>query len=1072
MHDIQALQSALANDGLGQPELILDGQIHRFATPDKPGQRNGWYCGHVLPSGAITCTYGAYHRDFKRTFTSWTAGDAAPTRAQIEAEMAAAQRHAKKRQQQQHAVAASKATRLWNEAREHGTSPYLDRKQVGAFGIRFLGETVVIPLHRADGELCGLQFIDADGPKRFLKGSRKQGAFHVIGTLRHGEPIGVAEGYATAATIHQATGMAVVVAFDASNLAAVAALLRRQYPASELILCADNDAWTDGNPGWNKAEAAALQSGGQLAVPGFAGLDVSTKPTDFNDLQHLAGLDAVRQQLERAARPTPVTLAPKPNLEQDLKRLATAGPGQAPELAREIVRRHVATIPRQRDASDLAHRIAHHFNGSRRELANVHTYLERRLAAMKRQARADTTLDLAELRRRPNLHYEAITTLDGVAARLVEDYQAGQPAMVLLKAPIASGKTSTVLAPLAWHPALQADFKLGLVHRQSLAADLAHRCGLMNYQHVSTPAALEATRELALCINSLCNPKYQGFIGQSRVILIDEISQVLREVWNPNGTIAGQARHGGAQPRTVWNTLVTLLQGAALVVGADADLNTATVTALADALPDRHIRVLELAAVGTDLTVEYGDRGQAWQRLTTALDAQQKVLIGADSAKEVQRLELTLRQRYPDRRIIAVHSQAGTATSGARAVQALLANINAAVIDYDVLIYSPAIASGVSLEVAHFDLYIFLYHGAVIPADFVQMMRRDRTARRFFLGFCGPCRDSAETDPAMILANLDASHKRTVTLASDEAGCTLRVMPQSAYDRHVVANLAREATARNHAGAHLLHLLEARGYRLVRSTEAAVESTVLQEARQAQTENYHQALLQAEPITQEAREGFRHQTAPLTPEASAAVAAYDARQVLALAELNTAALDHWDQGRLAPKVRRYRLLRDPPLAALADDLADEDASAALSTRRNRLALAEALRHAVDVMGFDPATGTGELTEDTALDAFQSLQASTIRPVLEVQRLATFRQPPAYPVRWCGQLLAKLGLKLTCIRQTGRDGHRHRCYAIAAESWQVMDAIYQRHRHRPAERTDGVIYSLQPAGVRTAGPVVG
>src|SRR5512144_1043563 len=169
MHDIQALRSALAHDGLGQPELLLDGHIHRFATPDKPSKRNGWYCGHILPNGAITCTYGAYHRDFKRTFTSWTAGDAAPTRAQIEADLAAVRRRADQRQRRQHAAAASKAARLWNEAREHGTSPYLDHKQVGAFGIRFLGDTVVIPLHAADGELCGLQFIDAEGRKRFLK---------------------------------------------------------------------------------------------------------------------------------------------------------------------------------------------------------------------------------------------------------------------------------------------------------------------------------------------------------------------------------------------------------------------------------------------------------------------------------------------------------------------------------------------------------------------------------------------------------------------------------------------------------------------------------------------------------------------------------------------------------------------------------------------------------------------------------------------------------------------------------------------------------------------------------------
>ncbi len=85
------------------------------------------------------------------------------------------------------------------------------------------------------------QTIAADGTKLYLAGAQKAGTFHLLGELRPGTPVIVAEGYATGATVHRATGMAVAVALDTSNLMAVATALRDQDPARPIYLAADND---------------------------------------------------------------------------------------------------------------------------------------------------------------------------------------------------------------------------------------------------------------------------------------------------------------------------------------------------------------------------------------------------------------------------------------------------------------------------------------------------------------------------------------------------------------------------------------------------------------------------------------------------------------------------------------------------------------------------------------------------------------------------------------------------------------------------------------------------------------
>lgn len=157
---------------------------------------------------------------------------------------------------------------------------------------------LMIPM-KLNGKITSLQFINRDGEKRFYPNGEKGG--FLIGKIEAGKPICIAEGFATGASIREATGHAVVVAFDAGNLRKMAEALRAKYPDTRIVLCSDDDYQTEGNPGLTKATEAAQVVGGLLASPVFEA-NRPNKATDFNDMATLTGLNSVKQAID-AAKP-------------------------------------------------------------------------------------------------------------------------------------------------------------------------------------------------------------------------------------------------------------------------------------------------------------------------------------------------------------------------------------------------------------------------------------------------------------------------------------------------------------------------------------------------------------------------------------------------------------------------------------------------------------------------------------------------------------------------------------------------------------------------------------------------
>jgi putative DNA primase/helicase len=303
------------------------------------GAYKGFYDDDRPPSGAI---YNWKQGGFVGT---WTAqGETIPISAEEYAErMARAAEKAAAQQQERierEAAGARTAADLITGARPADAShPYLRQKGVDAHGIYVAnpGQTIsikgsdsttrehsivgrlLVPLRNVEGEIRNVQVIAADGTKLYLQGAQKIGTFHILGHWTPGEPVGVAEGYATAATGHQAMDMPIAMALDTSNLTAVALALRQASRDGPVFMLADNDHHLPmrnpplPNQGMEKAEKAAEAAGAVvLLAPELPERAIAGKGTDWNDYEGRRGAEAVKAaigaQMGKTAAQRPVEM--------------------------------------------------------------------------------------------------------------------------------------------------------------------------------------------------------------------------------------------------------------------------------------------------------------------------------------------------------------------------------------------------------------------------------------------------------------------------------------------------------------------------------------------------------------------------------------------------------------------------------------------------------------------------------------------------------------------------------------------------------------------------------------------
>lgn len=296
---ISQFRQFICSLGLGETEIVADGKIHRFATSqDKRGQKSGVYVLHIddYPAGWV--------KDWRSGEDGkWKASRPAPMtndeRRLVEKRIKAARIAADRQRAGEQEQASQRVKMAWNTAAPNvDNHPYVKKKGIKPVRARAMQDgRLIVPVWDSQGKMSSAQYIAADGGKLFESGGKTGGCYASVSTGQKPSeemPLIICEGWATACTLHEATGMPVVAALSAHNVEKVASAMRTKYGAEQnIIVCAEDD-WKNAkeNVGLNTARAAALLHRARFAVPEF-GPERGPKDTDFNDMAAAHGLEEV-----------------------------------------------------------------------------------------------------------------------------------------------------------------------------------------------------------------------------------------------------------------------------------------------------------------------------------------------------------------------------------------------------------------------------------------------------------------------------------------------------------------------------------------------------------------------------------------------------------------------------------------------------------------------------------------------------------------------------------------------------------------------------------------------------------
>ena len=302
---LDGFRQAIADAGLLLPDHIdADGQIHRFSTNGKTGDKAGYYCLHL--DGVAAGHFGCWREGIQQ---NWSARNGSKLDASELKRLKASIREAERQRAAYASKRAEKAKSLWSSAnpakQDH---PYLKKKGVSVSAeIRqadieravffdddsktgIIKDCLLVPVETSDG-LQSLQAITPDGSKMFLSGGAIGSGYCALSGSA--EAVYLVEGLATGLSVREATGCTVVVAFNSGNLSKVAERIRGESPAARIVIAGDNDHGTEGTPGKAAAEKAAATIGAKVLLP-----PAGDHGTDWNDYHSAHGIASVRAELQ------------------------------------------------------------------------------------------------------------------------------------------------------------------------------------------------------------------------------------------------------------------------------------------------------------------------------------------------------------------------------------------------------------------------------------------------------------------------------------------------------------------------------------------------------------------------------------------------------------------------------------------------------------------------------------------------------------------------------------------------------------------------------------------------------
>lgn len=955
-------------------------------------------------------------------------------------------------------AAAAVAAAAWEAAEACQGHPYLLRKGVESYGLRVAGQDrrarlwndqagewqdvaavragdLLVPMLDEAGALVNLQRIDQNGRKRFIMGGRAHGCHHRIEGAT-GRTV-LAEGYATGATWHAATGDTVVLAFSAGALPAVAA-----YAAADLV-AADND---ESQAGENAAKATGLR----FLMPPTVG--------DWNDYAAAHGLDGLRAAVANDNAPAFTRPYGLPAIELKGReqtwwnKLATAEtPADAAAMAWAIGRRLCVRVPVLMTLDDLAEKLRQAVPAGMMNPATmgaIRASLGRIIEWRKRRALAGVSMSAEAIAR------HRLDTVAELPTLTAADYSG----VLLLNAPMGSGKTQRIGRPFAsWAKHQDARF-VATCHRQSLVAELAQALACDHYQETTGEFAW-AVQALATCLPSLVKQEHAQIIDEAGFVFVDEIAQVLRSIAS-KVTVADKKTRAD-----VFNALRDLVSRARCIIGADAGMDDRVLAFLESCRPGgERFRIITQPHRAEGLAVRFGygpdalatAYGEAMARLAQG----ERLWIGC--GEKARAIEAARVLGATGARVLLLH---GDNRENAEQAE-FWRNPEAVSRAYQCVIHTGVISSGMSIEHPeggrHFTHGMLLASGATItPADAMQMLRRVRYLRTWTVAVTpNNAKDIDNADA--ILAGMEQ--------AADLEGLTLKGCTD--FDTFVAGIDADNARHRADFAAGLWWALEHQGFDVQRLAIEADEAlhADLKATRAEIREERRAAILAAADLTNDEAQRLRERPSR-TEDEQFALLRHRIKSDMGLDDLDDEALDAWDDGRGPRRMDRF--------SAATRRLADRIDHTGRDLALHRFGKARALAYAWLLDGIELAPGlritaelagriVGRVIERRYLLAFLGIvPAKWARHVGTEQDGTPKPFPlPAYPVREVGEILERMWLET--VRREFRFAHtwpdfpleditpcvgkngRHLAHELTAESWdRAARWAEKRNRHRMA-----------------------
>ncbi|WP_454869396.1 plasmid replication protein, CyRepA1 family [Pseudomonas farris] len=876
---------------------------------------------------------------------------------------------------------------------EDGSAPYLQKKQIGAIASRFKmkrmrdshGVFTAVPLLNIHGQLLGLQRL-YDDKKLQGTGVKMDGAHCIFGDIETAEIRISVEGFATGASVYLAEleagrNVAVVVAFNVDNLVKVLRIYDKFYPGWRFLNAADNDQWKDAG---NAGMLAALEIHRDLqhvaTVPTFESMsldelakakETGKGPTDWNDYHCRYGLKSTAKALH--ARDS-MHRAEKDWFSYCLQRLAhSGGKDRVEKAAKMAVNAGLLLVPIKYSVDEVVSRVIENLHPStpvalHAKMRSLAHWICRQKVNQAQQLRGFSVKALAN----PNVRYMKIEgvraehggiELPAHMADLVESLEG----VIVVRAPMGSGKTEKLIAPL-----MKASTKAAYIaHRISLLEDAAARLNVEHYQLV-TARQMPWVSHMACCVNSLTAPKFYNAEERSwfttlETLCIDEASQVIRHT--TTGPVEGRVR--------VLDSLIEAVAAAKRVLLCDADANDGVIEFCEIARPGEVITVLDIVGTTDHIRVDHGDDETVWQLAINQICTGRRVLVANDSAESAKKMAALIEEKIREEEIAPVRMLLVHADSKADPdVEEFLRNPNEEALKYDVLIYSPAISSGVSMTTPHFEHHFGLFSGNTVgPSDAVQMLRRDRTARHYVVGI-GHTSGQRETDPESLYRGL---------LVAEDLVCQFQETPEefrltrkkTAFDKIWLSTVTSENKARNSFANNLLLMLSGEGYQVQR---LAIDPQTIDDLTDMSRKNRKFAgelvfakrmdlIDSVETPTEEAFLKLNRQEVRSEAE-SAQVDRYHIEHQLGVDEINPDDVAFYDDRGIA-KVVQLELLQADESQAKAYDMAQRKARVVITQHRFKTPAHTLLKQIFEILKLDRFSGVGE---------FNSLQC---RQVLEL-----------------------------------------------------------------------------------------